>query len=91
MPVYLVSYDITKKDAFEYKPLWDELERLKAVKTQLSEWLLSTTSSQKQVFDHFKAMLHKEDKLMITEITKRPHWQLGFQGTKAFLEKHFPQ
>ena len=91
MAVYLVSYDIIKKDAFEYKPLWDELESLGAVKTQLSEWLLSSRSSQKDVFDHFKAMLHNKDELMITEITKRPHWQLGFPGTKAFLEKHFPQ
>jgi hypothetical protein len=37
MALYLVSYDIEKKND-DYQSLWDELKTLKAVKILYSEW-----------------------------------------------------
>lgn len=40
MAVYLISYDINEKDAFEYDHLWNRLEELGAVRILYSEWLV---------------------------------------------------
>jgi hypothetical protein len=41
MALYLISYDISEKDAFEYESLWAKLRDLGAIKILYSEWLIS--------------------------------------------------
>jgi hypothetical protein len=40
MALYLISYDIAEKDAFEYEGLWAALRAIGATKILYSEWVL---------------------------------------------------
>lgn len=91
MPVFLLSYDIAEIDSDEYQPLWDHLEELGGVKTLLSEWYLDLDNTQEEVYDHFLPYINKDkDRLLVIEVTKRPSWNKGLKGTKAFIDTHFP-
>ena len=46
MALYLISYDINEKDAFEYDGLWDRLKELGAVRILYSEWVVSANTGQ---------------------------------------------
>jgi hypothetical protein len=38
MALYLISYDINEKDAFEYEGLWKKLREIGATRILYSEW-----------------------------------------------------
>jgi len=91
MTVFLVSYDLVREDSsYDYTPLTDSLKELGAVRSHLSEWLISLDNTTKAVFDHFRQFVDANDRLMVIEISKRPVWNIGLKGTKAFIDAHFP-
>jgi hypothetical protein len=46
MALYLISYDINEKDAFEYDGLWAKLKELGAARILYSEWVLNDECRQ---------------------------------------------
>jgi hypothetical protein len=90
MALYVVTYDLRRKDEFDYQALWDAFDRLDSVKYQESDYLLSTSASIDTVKDHFKAKMHEDDLLMVVEFTEKPDWTKALKGTNAWISKHFP-
>lgn len=75
MALYLVSYDINEKDAFEYDALWDELKSLGAVRILYSEWALeSETGQARAIYDAVAPKTQAKDRLLVQEITKDAVW-----------------
>ena len=91
MPVFLISYDLVKENSsHDYEPLWAELKRLDAVRTLLSEWYADLENTAQEAYDHFRSYIDKNDRLLVVEVTKKPVWNQGLQGTKAFIDARFP-
>lgn len=65
MALYLISYDIVEKDAFEYKGLWEYLEKLGAVRILYSEWLLGTNIPIKDIFNQIAQTIQQNDRLLV--------------------------
>jgi len=59
MALYLISYDIAEKDAFEYQNLWNKLEALGATRILYSEWVLKGGTGMAET---------------IYEVTDDAHW-----------------
>lgn len=75
MALYLVSYDIAEKDAFEYEGLWDKLKELGAVRILYSEWALEADVNRADAI--YKALAPKtqlKDRLLVQELTKDAAW-----------------
>lgn len=92
MPSYLLCYDlINEKGGHDYKPLWKELERFGAHRTQYSTWLVASTSGAKSVHDHFKRLLDKDDRLWVTSIRAAENWYSNaIGGTNEWLKRNPP-
>jgi hypothetical protein len=55
MSVFLVACDLVKEETAEdYEPLWYDLKRLDAHKTQLSLWLVNVNNTARELVDHLK-------------------------------------
>jgi hypothetical protein len=93
MAVFLITYDLVAEDSgYDYKPLLARLRELGGVRSHLSEWLIALNGdTQKTTYDHFRQYMDENDRLMVIEVTKRPAWNVGLQGTRAFIDAHFPQ
>ena len=89
MGYFNVTYDLIKKEESEYQDLWDELERLDSVKYQDSAYFVDTSDTQSELLDRLKQHIHDNDRLMVTEFTKRPSWTRALKGTSAWLDARF--
>jgi len=75
MALYLISYDIAEKDAFEYQGLWDKLEEIGATKILYSEWVVAGNTGQASAIYNKVAPLTKQsDRLLVQEVTKDAQW-----------------
>jgi hypothetical protein len=75
MALYLISYDIADKDAFEYQPLWNKLKELKAVRILYSEWLLvDEVGASTDLWSKIAPLTSTKDKLLIQEVTNDARW-----------------
>lgn len=93
MPVYLLAYDLVneKRQTFDYNPLWNELKRLGARRTQYSLWLLSLKNPPKEVGEYFSRFVDKDDRLWITRIHPKDYWFTNaIGGTNAWLGENGP-
>lgn len=91
MAVYVICYDlVNERGSHDYKPLWNRLEELDCHKTQYSVWLGSFTNSAKEVHDHFKAYLDKDDRLMVSELTNEHWYSNAMAGTNEWLVRNPP-
>jgi hypothetical protein len=59
MAFFVVTYDLRKKDEFNYQELWDEFDRLDAVKHQESDYFLAAANKADEIRDHFKAFIRR--------------------------------
>jgi hypothetical protein len=85
MPLYLVSYDIAEKDAFEYDGLWAKLKELGAVRILYSEWILTADAGQSSsIYDHIAPNIQKKDKLLVQEVTNDAVWDQLMISDDAF-------
>ncbi|NSY48466.1 CRISPR-associated protein Cas2 [Agrobacterium tumefaciens] len=91
MPPFIVTYDLVKEESSEdYKPLIEDLKERGAQRYQLSCWLVNLDNTAAQVYDHYKAMLDSNDKLMVSELTDN-HKQAGnFKGTNDWIKNNPP-
>ena len=91
MTTYALAYDlINEKGSHDYEPLWAELKRLKGHRTQYSLWLLSVNNTAKELHDHFKAYLDKDDRLWVLELTKIHHFSNAMAGTNDWIKNNPP-
>jgi hypothetical protein len=75
MALYLISYDINEKDAFEYKRLWAKLDELGATKILYSEWVLPGGSNQQgTIYNEIAPLTQGKDRLLVQEIGAASHW-----------------
>ena len=75
MALYLVSYDINEKDAFEYPKLWKKLADLGGVKILYSEWVLvDEVGKAAAIYDAVAPLTQKKDRLLVQELTKDARW-----------------
>lgn len=91
MAVFLISYDLVKENSsHDYEPLWTELKRLSAVRTQLSAWYADLSNTQEQVYSHFLPYVDSNDRLSVIEVMQKPSWNNGLKGTRDFITAQFP-
>ena len=90
MTVYLLSYDlVNERGSHDYKPLWGALATAGAHRTQLSTWLVSSTSSVQAVHDHFQRYLDKDDRLWVTRVPPAQNWYSNaMAGTNDWLKRN---
>jgi hypothetical protein len=75
MALYLISYDINEKDAFEYEGLWARLRELGAVRILYSEWVVSDDVGKAgAIYREVAPKTQKKDRLLVQEITKDATW-----------------
>ena len=92
MTVFYLTYDlINEKGSHDYEPLWSELKRLDAHRTQYSAWLINLANKPVEVTNHFKKYLDKDDRIMVTRLRKNEYdYFNAMAGTNAWLEKNQP-
>lgn len=73
MPLYLISYDIAEKDAWEYDALWAKLEEMGAVKVLYSEWVIRGASAT-SVYNELASLIQKKDRLLVQGMTGEATW-----------------
>jgi hypothetical protein len=75
MALYLISYDIADKDAFEYQNLWNHLEEMGAIKILYSEWaIVQNTGQASSIYSEIAPLTLKTDRLLVQELTKDAYW-----------------
>ena len=69
MALYFLSYDLHKEPEDEYKKLWDELRKFKAVRILESDWCFKRLNTNAEgLRDHFLQFMHARDWLFIAEV-----------------------
>ena len=75
MALYLISYDIADKDAFEYDKLWAHLKEIGAVRILLSEWLVADQAgASARIYRDIAPLTLTTDRLLVQEMTNDATW-----------------
>jgi hypothetical protein len=83
--LYLISYDINEKDAFEYDGLWARLKELGAVKILYSEWVIrGDVGKAGEIYRQIAPKTQKKDRLLVQEITNDAAWDQLLIADSAF-------
>jgi CRISPR/Cas system-associated endoribonuclease Cas2 len=91
MPPFIVTYDLVKEESSaDYKPLIDDLEARGGHRYQASCWLVDLNNTASEVYDHYKAMLDSNDKLMVSQLTRNHKQAVNFKGTNDWIKNHPP-
>lgn len=93
MTVYALAYDLVneRKRTFDYQPLWDELKRLGAHRTQLSLWLLNVTNTPTEVVEHFQKFVDADDRIFVSRMRPKEYaFVNAMPGTKNWLASNPP-
>jgi hypothetical protein len=64
MPVYVVSYDLTRPGQ-NYDTLWAELKRLGGQRVLQSQWAVNVNNTSAELRDHFWAYMDRTDRLLV--------------------------
>jgi CRISPR-associated endonuclease Cas2 len=84
MALYVITYDLIKRK--DYPKLWEELERLKAFRTQESVWLANLGNERaSEVKDHFAKFIDDDDKLMVIKFVGSPSFTKANKGTNDWI------
>jgi CRISPR/Cas system-associated endoribonuclease Cas2 len=73
MPLYLVSYDISEKDAFEYDARWEKLKQIQAERILYSGWVVSGTSAT-NIYDQIAPLIQMKDRVLVQGLTQEATW-----------------
>lgn len=68
MALYFLSYDLRKER--DYKTLYDELAKYKAVRMLESDWCFNYPQEDASVElrEHFKSFIDKDDGIIVSEV-----------------------
>jgi hypothetical protein len=87
MALYLISYDINEKDAFEYDALWAHLKEIGAVKILYSEWLIKgATGTSCDIYGNMAPFIQAKDRLLVQEVTLDAAWDKLLISDSAFKQ-----
>lgn len=87
MALYLVSYDISENDAFEYENLWAKLREMKALKILYSEWVLvGVVGAASTIYDKLAPLTQGKDRLLVQEILGDAVWDKLLLTDEKFRE-----
>lgn len=87
MALYLISYDISEKDAFEYKALWDRLRTMGATKILYSEWVIADdVGKATAIYSQIAPLTQLKDRLLVQELTKDAQWDKLLISDDAFRQ-----
>ena len=85
MALYLISYDISEKDAAEYQPLWDLLKRIGAVKILYSEWVVAADADEaSEIYNKIAPLTKPSDRLLVQEMGMNATWDKLLIRDEAF-------
>ncbi len=88
MAYFAVSYQLNKQK--DYQALWDEFARLGAHKAMNDYYLVDVNlTSANGMRDHLAKFVDEDDMLFVVKLESRPAPKRCFQGTAAWLDKHF--
>jgi hypothetical protein len=73
MAVFLISYDINEKDAFEYDNLWAALKQLGASKILYSEWVV-TGGTRESIYSALSPYVQDKYRLLVLELKNNGMW-----------------
>lgn len=89
MARFLVTYDLVA--ANDYRRIIAELERLGAVRSLLSTYLVNVNLEDSAGFlQHLRAFVDADDRLMVVKLTERPSYTRAFTGTNEWIARNFP-
>jgi CRISPR/Cas system-associated endoribonuclease Cas2 len=75
MALYLISYDINEKDAFEYEKLWAALRGMDAVRILYSEWVaIDTPGKASDIYNRLASLTQQKDRLLVQELGANAGW-----------------
>ena len=75
MALFLISYDINEKDAFEYEGLWKKLRSIGATRILYSEWVVKDEVGQSNpIYNSIAATIQNKDRLIVQELTSDATW-----------------
>ena len=85
MALYLISYDISEKDAFEYQALWDRLKSIGATRILYSEWVVTgDVGTAGSIYTQIAPLTQLKDRLLVQELTKDAQWDKLLIPDEAF-------
>jgi hypothetical protein len=85
MALYLISYDINEKDAFEYEGLWALLKKIGAIKILYSEWAVTgEVGAASDIYKKVAPATQNKDRLLVQELTKDAAWDKLLISDEAF-------
>lgn len=75
MALYLISYDINEKDAFEYDRLYKKLNSIGATRILYSEWtVVDAVGQASSIYNSIAPLTQSKDRLLVQELTKDASW-----------------
>jgi hypothetical protein len=87
MSLYLISYDITESDDWEYSLLWERLKEMSATKILDSAWMVADRLGQaEQVYGSIAPLTQTKDRLLVHELTRDALWDELLIGDAALTE-----
>ena len=91
MGTYLLCYDLRNESGSQdYETLYERLKELDAHRTQDSVWLINVNNTAKELHDHIKTYMDDDDRLWISELTKKHHYSNARKGTNDWLKRNPP-
>jgi len=89
MAYFAVSYQLNKQK--DYKPLWNEMERLGAHKAMRDFYLLDVNAKTAlELSNHLKQYIDDEDDMIfVVRLDSRPAPWRCYRGTTDWLNSHF--
>lgn len=89
MAFFMISYDLRKKQEFDYEPLWNALKAEDSVKCQESVYLMSDSYSANEIKNWLLKFMHDDDLLTVVEFTEKPAHYRGLAGTRDWIDAHW--
>ena len=87
MALYLITYDINEKNAFDYEALWKQLRELGAVMILPSGWAVkSEAGSAGSLFSNLARHIQEKDRMLVQEITADASWEKLMVKDDRFYE-----
>jgi len=69
--------------------LWDEFERLGALKVQNSQYFLEANNTTAEIKNHFADFIDDDDMLMVVKFSTRPSFTKALAGTNDWINTRF--
>ena len=90
MAYFVATYDLKKKNEFDYQYLWDEFNRINGHKYQGSCYLIERDTTSSALYNLLRQHMHEDDALFVAEFSKKPKAGKCLPGTKNWIDSRFP-